>query len=49
MREVRMWVLDVNSPEFLAKLAKDMKITSAQDDEQDVMEFIDAVSTDLWD
>ncbi len=49
LREVRMWVPDVNSPEFLAKLAKDMEITSAQKDEQDVMVFIEMASADLWD
>lgn len=49
LREVRMWVPDVNSPEFLAKLSKDMETTSAQEDEQDVMVFIEMASADLWD
>ena len=48
LREVRMWVPDVNSPEFLAKLAQDMKATSMQDDERDVMIFIEEATADLW-
>ena len=49
LREVRMWVPDFSNPKFLEKLAKDMEITSAQEDEQDVMLFIEMATADLWD
>ena len=48
LREVRMWVPDVHSPEFLAKLAKDMETTSIQEDEQDATIFIELLTADLW-
>jgi hypothetical protein len=49
LREVRSWVPDVRSPEFLAKLRADMALTSKQNDEGDVMAFIETATSDLWD
>ena len=48
LREVRMWVPDINSPEFKAKLARDMAATSVQEDERDVMIFIERMTEELW-
>lgn len=48
LREVRMWVPDVRSTAFRAKLASDMAATSVQEDEQDAMIFFERLTDELW-
>lgn len=45
---MRMWVPDIEDPAFRAKLARDMEITSRQEDEQDVTIFLEKLTDELW-
>ena len=48
LREVRLWVPDIDDPKFRAKLAADMAIPSVLEDEQDATIFIEKLSDELW-
>lgn len=48
LREVRMWVPDVDSPEFLAKLDAQIERINASEDEREVMIFCEAHAAEVW-
>ena len=48
LREIRRWGPNIDDPAFRAKLARDMETTSRQEDEQDVMIFLDQATEELW-
>jgi hypothetical protein len=46
LREVRMWVPDVRSPEFQARLKEQMEAINASQSEREVMDWIEEVIAD---
>lgn len=47
-RPVEMWVPDLSDPETLARATAEAKRIAAADQEEDIMEWIDAVQKDMW-
>lgn len=43
LRELRMWVPDVNSPEFNAQAEREAKLLRGAPEEQDALDFIEAI------
>ena len=43
LRELRMWVPDVNSPEFKAQAEREAKLLRGAPEEQDALDFIEAI------
>jgi hypothetical protein len=48
LSEVRMWVPDVNTPEFIAKLDSQIQRINASEDEREVMIFCEAHAAEVW-
>lgn len=48
LREVRMWVPDVNSPEFQQALDAQIERINASEDEREVMIFCEAAAAEVW-
>jgi hypothetical protein len=48
LREVRMWVPDVNSPEFQEELDAQIERINASEDEREVMIFCEAHAAEVW-
>ena len=46
LREVRIWVPDVRSPEFQAKLNKQLEAINASKSHRDAMDWIEEVMAD---
>ena len=46
LKEVRRWVWDVNSPEFLAQLQREADILRDTPGEKDALDFIEGVMDD---
>lgn len=49
LREVRMWVPDVNSTEFQQALDAQIDRINASEDEREVMIFCEAHAAEVWD
>jgi Protein of unknown function (DUF3018) len=48
LREARMWVPDVNSPEFQQALDAQMERINASEDEREVLIFCEAHALEMW-
>lgn len=48
LREVRMWVPDVNAPGFQERLDDQIARINASEDEREVMLFMDAAAEEMW-
>ena len=48
LREVRMWVSDVDSPEFQQTLDAQIERINASEDEREVMIFCEAHAAEVW-
>ncbi len=49
LREVRMWVPDVNAPEFQQALDAQIERINTSEDEREVMIFCEAHAAEVWD
>jgi Protein of unknown function (DUF3018) len=48
LREVRMWVPDVNAPEFQQALDAQIERINTSEDEREVMIFCEAHAAEMW-
>lgn len=48
LREIRMWVPDVNAPGFQEKLAADMRALRGTQEEQDILKWTEALRAETW-
>ena len=48
LREVRMWVPDVNAPEFQQALDAQIERINMSEDEREVMIFCEAHAAEMW-
>lgn len=48
LREMRIWVPDVNAPGFQAELDKQIAAINASEDEREVMIFCEAAAVEMW-
>ena len=48
LREVRMWVPDVSTPEFQQALDAQIERINASEDEREVMIFCEAAAAEMW-
>lgn len=46
LREIRMWVPDLRDPEVLARLKREGKMLRRRPEEQEALDFIEAVMAD---
>jgi len=46
LREIRMWVPDVRSPEFQAQATREAELLRGRPDELEALDFIEAVMAD---
>jgi hypothetical protein len=47
-RPVEMWVPDMSDPEVLARADAEAKRIAVADQEEDIMDWIEAVQKDMW-
>jgi hypothetical protein len=48
LREIRMWVPDVNAPRFQERLKDQIERINASEDEREVMIFCEAAAEEMW-
>jgi len=48
LREIRMWVPDVNAPGFQERLRDQIARINASEDEREVMIWCDAMAEEMW-
>ncbi len=48
LREIRMWVPDVNAPRFQDELEDQIARINASEDEREVMIFCEAAAEEMW-
>ena len=48
LREIRMWVLDINAPGFQQLLDEQIERINASEDEREVMIFCEAAAEETW-
>jgi hypothetical protein len=48
LREIRMWVPDVNAPGFQERLEAQIDRINASEDERQVMVFCEAAAEEIW-
>lgn len=48
LREIRMWVPDVNAPGFQKMLDEQIERINASEDEREVMIFCEAAAEEMW-
>ena len=48
LRELRIWVPDVNAPGFQARLDREIAAINASPDHEEIMDWCEAAAADLW-
>ncbi|MBA3404336.1 MAG: DUF3018 family protein [Gemmatimonadaceae bacterium] len=48
LREIRMWVPDVNAPGFQERLDKQIAAINASKDSAEVQEWLDEMTEEVW-
>jgi hypothetical protein len=48
LREIRMWVPDVNAPGFQERLDRSISAINASRDNAEVLDWCDAMAADAW-
>jgi hypothetical protein len=48
LREIRLWVADVNAPGFQERLNDQIARINASEDEREVMLFCEAAADEMW-
>lgn len=48
LREIRMWVPDVNTPEFQQRLDRSIAAINASPDEAEVLAWCEAAADEVW-
>ena len=49
LREIRLWVPDVNAPGFQERLAREIEAINASEDSKAVLADMEACAAELWD
>jgi hypothetical protein len=48
LKEVRLWVPDINAPGFQERLERQVERINASEDEREVMIFCEAAAEEVW-